>query len=63
MSLRQDRGIAAVQAFFRKALASHPNRPPQKVTLDGHGLAIALSGCCDASIPHGGACTCERARI
>jgi len=33
--LRQDRGIAAVQAF-RKAFASHPNRPPQKVTLDGH---------------------------
>ena len=34
--LRQDRGIAAAQAFFRKAFASHPNRPPQKVTLDGH---------------------------
>ena len=35
-SLRLDRGIAAAQAFFRKAFASHPNRPPQKVTLDGH---------------------------
>ena len=33
---RQDRGIAAAQAFFRKAFASHPSRPPQKVTLDGH---------------------------
>ena len=36
LPLRQDRGIAAAQAFFRKAFASHPNRPPQKVTLDGH---------------------------
>ena len=34
--LRQDRGIAAAQAFFRKAFASHPNRPPQKVALDSH---------------------------
>jgi transposase-like protein len=34
--LRPDRGIAAAQAFFRKALASHPDRPPRKVTLDGH---------------------------
>src|SRR4029434_11057214 len=34
--LRQDRGIAAAQAFFRKGFASHPNRPPQKATLDGH---------------------------
>ena len=30
--LRPDRGIAAAQAFFRKALASHP-RGPRKVTL------------------------------
>src|SRR5437870_1715967 len=29
-------GIAAAQAFFRKALASHPDRAPRKVTLDGH---------------------------
>jgi len=34
--LRPDRGIAAAQAFFRKALASHPDRAPRKVTLDGH---------------------------
>lgn len=34
--LRDDRGIEAAQAFFRKAFASHPNRPPRKVTLDGH---------------------------
>jgi transposase-like protein len=33
--LRPDRGIAAAQAFFRKALASHP-RGPRKVTIDGH---------------------------
>jgi transposase-like protein len=33
--LRPDRGIAA-QAFFRRALASHPERAPRKVTLDGH---------------------------
>jgi len=34
--LRQDRGIAAAQAFFRKALATNPTRWPRKVTLDGH---------------------------
>jgi transposase-like protein len=34
--LRPDRGIAAAQAFFRRALASHPDRAPRKVTLDGH---------------------------
>src|SRR5437870_9513143 len=34
--LRSDRGIAAAQAFFRKALTSHPDRAPRKVTLDGH---------------------------
>ena len=34
--LRPDRGIAAAQAFFRKAIASHANRTPRKVTLDGH---------------------------
>jgi transposase-like protein len=33
--LRRDRGIAAAEAFFRKALASHP-RGPRKVTIDGH---------------------------
>jgi transposase-like protein len=34
--LRPDRGIAAAQAFFRKALALHPKRAPRKITLDGH---------------------------
>jgi transposase-like protein len=34
--LRRDRGIAAAQAFFRKALATNLNRWPRKVTLDGH---------------------------
>jgi transposase-like protein len=34
--LRCDRGIAAAQAFFRKALATNLNRWPRKVTLDGH---------------------------
>jgi transposase-like protein len=34
--LRRDRGIAAAQAFFRKALASRAPRSPPKVTLDGH---------------------------
>ncbi len=34
--LRPDRGIAAAQAFFRKALASTLPRVPRKVTLDGH---------------------------
>ncbi|MEP7313098.1 MAG: IS6 family transposase [Pseudomonadota bacterium] len=34
--LRSDRGIAAAQAFFRKALATTLPRIPQKMTLDGH---------------------------
>jgi len=34
--LRRDRGIAAAQAFFRKALATNLNRWPRKVTLGGH---------------------------
>ncbi len=34
--LRPDRGIAAAQAFFRKALASTLPRVPRKVTNDGH---------------------------
>jgi transposase-like protein len=34
--LRPDRGIAAAQAFFRKALATTLPRVPRKVTLDGH---------------------------
>lgn len=34
--LRRDRGIAAAQAFFRKALSSTLPRVPRKVTLDGH---------------------------
>jgi len=34
--LRPDRGIAAAQAFFRKALSSSLPRWPRKVTLDGY---------------------------
>ncbi len=34
--LRRDRGVAAAQAFFRKALDSNGGRFPRKVTLDGH---------------------------
>jgi transposase-like protein len=34
--LRPDRGVAAAQAFFRKALVTNPTRWPRKVTLDGH---------------------------
>jgi transposase-like protein len=34
--LRPDRGIAAAQAFFRKALASSHPRAPRKMTRDGH---------------------------
>jgi transposase-like protein len=34
--LRKDRGIAAAQVFFRKALASVAPRVPRKITLDGH---------------------------
>ena len=34
--LRPDRGIAAAQAFFRKAVATNRSHGPRKVTLDGH---------------------------
>ena len=34
--LRPDRGIAAAQAFFRKALSMSLPRWPRKITLDGH---------------------------
>jgi transposase-like protein len=34
--LRPDRGIAAAQAFFRKAVTTNHGRGPRKVTLDGH---------------------------
>lgn len=34
--LRRDRGIAAAQALFRKALISVAPRVPRKITLDGH---------------------------
>ncbi len=34
--LRRDRGVAAAQAFFRKALVTCAPRVPHKVTLDGH---------------------------
>jgi hypothetical protein len=36
---------------------------PTKSRLMGTGRATGRCGCCDASIPHGGACTCERVRI
>jgi transposase-like protein len=32
----RDRGIAAAQAFFRKALTSQTDHPPLTITLDGH---------------------------
>lgn len=34
--LRPDRGIAAAQAFFRRAVATNHGRGPRKVTLAGH---------------------------
>jgi transposase-like protein len=34
--LRRDRGIAAAQTFFRKALISVAPRVPRKIRLDGH---------------------------
>jgi transposase-like protein len=34
--LREDRGIEAAQAFFRKAVLTQQSQWPRKVTLDGH---------------------------
>jgi transposase-like protein len=39
--LRPDRGIAAAQAFFRKALSTSSPRWPRKITLDGYGRGDA----------------------
>ncbi len=37
--LREDRGIEAAQAFFRKAVATQRSRWPRKITLDGHAAS------------------------
>jgi transposase-like protein len=45
--LREDRGIVAAQAFFRKAVATQRSTWPRKVTLDGHAAshrAVRLLG-------------------
>ena len=34
--LSERRDIGAAMAFFRKALANHPNKPPRKITVDGY---------------------------
>ena len=34
--LSEQRDIRAAMTFFRKALASHPNKPPRKITVDGY---------------------------
>ena len=34
--LSESRSIEAAKAFFRKALTTYPERPPRKITLDGH---------------------------
>ena len=53
--LRADLGIAAAQAFFRKALASHTDHPPLKITLDGHCKVIGRCACFGASTLRGAA--------
>ena len=45
--LREDRGIEAAQAFFRKAVVTQRSPWPRKVTLDGHAashIAVRLLG-------------------
>jgi transposase-like protein len=42
--LRPDRGIAAAQAFFRKALLTNLPRWPRKITLDGHRQSHLAAG-------------------
>lgn len=37
--LRQDRGIAAAQAFFRKAVVTQESRWPRTIILDGHAAS------------------------
>jgi transposase-like protein len=37
--LREDRGIEAAQAFFRKAVATQQSVWPRKITLDGHAAS------------------------
>jgi transposase-like protein len=52
--LRRDRGIAAAQALFRKALATNLNRWPRKVTLVATCRVIEPCDCFDGKIRSGG---------
>jgi transposase-like protein len=51
--LRPDRGIAAAQAFFRKALSRCLPQWPRKITLDGHQQSHWRFGICGARIRSG----------
>jgi transposase-like protein len=51
--LRPDRGIAAAQAFFPKALATSLPRWARKVTLDGHTPSHRACGFYDGRIRSG----------
>ena len=44
--LRRDRGIAAAQAFFRKALYTNGGRRPRTITLDATSRAAEHCGYC-----------------
>ena len=55
--LRPDRGIAAAQAFFRRALTTSLPRWPRKVTLDGHAPSIKRCGFCVGKIRSGNSCS------
>jgi transposase-like protein len=51
--LRPDRGIAAAQAFFRKALSTRLPRWPRMITLGGHLQSTWPFGFCGARIRSG----------
>ena len=59
--LRPDRGIAAAQAFFRKALETQaPECRARSRSMDTCRV-IGRCGCCDGSIPAGGTSSSEAA--
>ncbi len=59
--LRPDRGVAAAQAFFRKALATNPTRWPRKLLWTAMCRVTARSGSCGGRIRSGSMWRCAAA--
>jgi transposase-like protein len=51
--LREDRGIEAVQALFREAVATQQSSWPRTITLDGHAASRRAVRLLRGSVDHG----------